>query len=279
MDTTQKALRFYFKGLATISPSAAGKASFKLFQKVRKKSIRKREEIFFEKANQFDIQFKNTQINCYELGNEHAELVFLVHGWDSNAGSLSKIAFALVEEGKRVVAFNLPAHAFSKEKSTNLLACGEAFRAVIKHVSPAAKPSIISHSFGSAVVSLALKNGFIAANKLIFLTNPNKVENIYKDFTDYIGLNAKAQQHLIKLTEDVLNAPIASISVEQNLQTVQYEALYLLHDKNDKVLPIENSLEVLAATEKSSLKTFEKTGHYKMLWNDEVVETCVNFLK
>jgi len=53
--------------------------------------------------------------------------VILVHGWDSNAGSMSKIAEALVKKNKRVIAFNLPGHAFSKSSSTNLIECKDAF--------------------------------------------------------------------------------------------------------------------------------------------------------
>lgn len=278
MDKTQKALRLYFKALGAVSSSAAGNAGFKLFQKVRKKDIRERERGFFDKARPFDVAFKNTKINCYELGPNNAELVFLVHGWDSNAGSLSKIAFALQEQGKRVIAFNLPGHAFAKEKSTNLLECSLAMRTVLSQIETRYKPSIISHSFGSAVVSYVLSNKFISADKLIFLTNPNKVENVFKDFKDYIGLNDKSFQKMIFHTEKVLDAPISSISVQENLKSACYTSLLLIHDKNDRVLPLHNSLEVLAATSNSKLKTVEKTGHYKMLWNDDVVNECIRYL-
>lgn len=74
-----------------LSPAMSGKLAFMLFQKVRKKDIRTREQNFYKKARHFRIPMPSEDLNCYEMGNPGGELVFLVHGWDSNAGSLSTL--------------------------------------------------------------------------------------------------------------------------------------------------------------------------------------------
>lgn len=283
MAIQQTALKIYFGALSLVAPSYAAKKGFDIFQKVRKKDIRPREENFFKAAKHFQVEAildieKIDQIDCYEFGNPDQPLVVLVHGWDSNAGSLSQIANKLVEEGKRVVLFNLPGHAFSVHDSTNLLECKNAVTAVLNHIDPKPGFSMISHSFGSAVVAYALSKNTYELDKLIFLTNPNKVEHIFTEFKNFIGLNNRAYKALLKITRDKLGVPVEEVSVVANLSKVNYQQLLLIHDKNDKVLGYHNSLEVKEGNPKAKLLTFENIGHYKMLWNKEVISNCATFL-
>ncbi len=283
MTIQHKIIKFYFGSLSFFAPRAAAKKGFSLFQKVRKKDIRPREEDFYKKASHFAVKAKLDDhkiepIDCYELGEKNHPLVILVHGWDSNAGSMSQIANELVDSGKRVVLFNLPGHAFSPSSSTNLLECRRAVTAVLEEINPAPGFSIISHSFGSAVVAYALSKNNYELDKLIFLTNPNRVERIFTDFKNFIGLNDRAYRQLLQLTKEKLGEPIEAVSVESNLSKINFDQLLLIHDKNDKVLDYDNSVEVKRSTPKAKLITFENIGHYKMLWNKEVITNCVNFL-
>jgi pimeloyl-ACP methyl ester carboxylesterase len=284
MAIQQTALKIYFGSLSFFAPKLAAKKGFELFQKVRKKDIRPREESFFRSAKHFKVEAvldtnKVDQIDCYELGEENQPLVILVHGWDSNAGSMSQIANKLVEDRKRVVLFNLPGHAFSAHDSTNLLECKNAVTAVLKHLNPAPGFSVVSHSFGSAVTAYALSKNKYELDKLIFLTNPNKVEHIFTEFKDFIGLNKRAYNALLKMTCEKLGEPIEGVSVAANLNRIDFQELLLIHDKNDKVLGYHNSVEVKAENPKANLMTFENIGHYKMLWNREVINTCAVFLE
>ena len=84
---------------------------------------------------------------------ENNNLVFLLHGWESNPGSLSKIAYSLSENNYRVISFNLPGHRGYKSNYTNLFECKEAFKSVIKHINPKTPFNVVAHSFGSAVTT------------------------------------------------------------------------------------------------------------------------------
>jgi len=276
-------IRTYFGSVSAVSPELAARNAFKLFQKVRKKSIREREEKLFLDARQFNVEAqldhgKTELINCYELGEAGRPLVILVHGWDSNAGSMSQIAYELVAEGKRVVLFNLPGHAFYERSSTNLLECREAFSAVLKEIDPKPGFSVVSHSFGSAVTAYALSKNNYKLDKLVFLTNPNKVERIFDDFKNFIGLGGRAYNKLLDLAQQKLGEPIQEVNVANNLSKIDFKKILLIHDKNDKVLDYNNSLEVKDSTSKAELLTYENIGHYKMLWNDKVIADCTHFL-
>ncbi len=283
MNVQKTLVKTYFGSVSAVSPKFAARNAFNLFQKVRKKSIREREEAFFQDARKFDVKAeldrgKMELINCYELGEVGQPLVVLVHGWDSNAGSMSQIAYQLVAEGKRVVLFNLPGHAFYKRSSTNLLECREALSAVLNDINPEPGFSMISHSFGSAVTAYALSKHNYKLDKLVFLTNPNKVERIFEDFKNFIGLGDRAYAQLLEMAKQKLGEPVQEANVVDSLYKVDYNELLLIHDRNDKVLDYYNSLEVKEATPKAQLLTYENIGHYKMLWNDQVIADCTRFL-
>lgn len=278
MNVQLTAIRTYFAIYSVLAPKKAARKSFVVFQKVRKKDIRPREADFFSTTRHSQIDYDFGKIDCYFLGDETHPLVFLIHGWDSNAGSLSKIAQKLVENNYYVILMNLPGHAFSAENSTNLLECKYAFNALLAKINPTTPFSVISHSFGSAVVSYALSETEFQVDKLIFLTNPNRVEHIFEDFKAQIGLKTKAYQELLRITEEKLREPISEVSVEKKLKKVNFNQLVLIHDKFDKVLAYENSQEVLRAFPSAKMLPFENVGHYKMLWNEAVIDACVRAL-
>jgi len=279
MKLYSKIIKKLFKLISFISPKLGGKSAFKLFQRVRKKDIRKREAAFYNKARHFKIPFLKEDLNCYELGSADGALIFLVHGWDSNAGSLSKFAFELDKMNYRVISFDLPAHTHSKSKYSNLYECKEAFKTLLDLVQPTTPFSIISHSFGSGVVSYALAETNYKIDKLVFLTSPNYFKDIFTEFKNFIELGDKAFKYMVRLADHLLGERLEDLSVEDKLQYANYGQLLLIHDIHDKILPYKNSEKVSQSVHRAALKTYEKVGHYRMLWNDDVLEETLAFIK
>ena len=278
MNTDILLLKTYFGWTSFVNPDKAAKKSFRLFQKVRKKNIREREEHFFALSRSFKVQSHKEPLDCFELGNPSGDVVLIVHGWDSNAGSMSMIAHALAKANKRVISFNLPGHAFSKSSSTNLVECKDAFLSVVDFLNLKEPFSVVAHSFGSAVSTYALSKSDYTIDKLVLLTNPNKIETIFKEFKTFINLGNRAYSKLLKITHDRLGEPLSNLSVQENLKKINYQNLLLIHDKHDKVLPYHHSVEVNNEIENAKLITLEHVGHYKMLWNAEVIDRTVGFL-
>lgn len=272
-------IRTYF-GLSSIfNPEKTAEKSFNIFQKVRRKDIREREIPFYQQARKFQILTDTNQIDCFELGDPSGPLVFLVHGWESNAGSMSQLAQKFSDKRFRVIAFNLPGHAFYKASHTNLLECKRAMMAVMEFVDPKAPFSVVAHSFGSAVAANALADSQREVKRMVFLTNPNKMLDVFMDFKETIGLRNKAYRALIRNTSQILGAPIQSLDVSANLKKVRCERLLLIHDEHDKVLPHLNSFQINSDHQNVQLISLEKVGHYKMLWTDEVTGRAVSFIE
>ncbi len=273
-----KLLRLYYKIVSKISPRLGGYMAFNLFQKVRKKDVRQREESFYEKARHFKISFLNQDLRCYELGNVQGELIFLVHGWDSNAGSLSKFAFELAERNYRVVSFDLPGHARYDSDRTNLYECKEAFKSLLEFIDPQEPFTVISHSFGSAVTTYTISKLNYKVDKFVFLTTPNSLLEVFRDFKNFVGITDKAFGYMIKNAEGIVNEKIESVNVSERLKNISFTKLLLVHDKADKIIPFKNSEDVHHANKNSNLKAYDKIGHYRMLWNDDVLEDTLSFI-
>tara|TARA_B100000780_G_C21107993_1_gene447543 strand:+ start:600 stop:1445 length:846 start_codon:yes stop_codon:yes gene_type:complete len=273
-------LRFYFKTISLFAPKFAGSKAFKLFQKVRIKTIRKREEEFYINAKHFKISFDKENISCYELGENNPNLVFLLHGWESNAGSLSKIAYKLAENNYRVISFDLPGHARYKSNYTNLAECKNAFTRVIGFIKPIKSFSVLSHSFGSAVTTYTLSKLNYKIDKLVFLTSPNSILEIFTDFKNLIGLSATAFSYLIEDGDLLAHEKIKNFNIGEKLKHFYFSKLLLIHDEYDKIIPFKNSKEIQKMNEVNTrILKYKNIGHYKMLWNNKVVEDTMRFFK
>jgi esterase/lipase len=264
-------IRLYFKILSAIAPAKAGAQAFRLFQRTRKLPFKKEEANFYQHVKHVEVVHPRENIRVYETGNPEGDLVLLVHGWESNAGSMSAVASTLSALGFRVVALDLPAHGQSQLTHTNLRECTEALRALIYQLRPVKPFSVISHSFGSAVTAMALAGSRYEIDKWIMLTSPNKIFDIFNDYKKQIALSEVAFEELLQLAQFILKEPIEDVTVERKAALVNYSSLTLIHDVNDKVLPFSNSLHFSKVLRNAELYKLKNAGHYRMLYNGGVL--------
>lgn len=264
--------KIYYGFLSAVAPKVAAEKAFHLFQGVRNKKIRSNEEPFFEAAKSFMTPFKGEDIICYELGNSNGKLVLMVHGWDSHPGAMSAIGFDLAKRGYRVVSFNLPGHGRQKGKRNNILHSANAIESVIRLLKVDHPFAIVCHSFGSAATAFSLMSSGIEVDQLVFLTSPNRMEKVFRDFQGMINLGEIAFDLLVKRVEDYLGKKLDEVAVQNVWKKVNYKRLLVIHDRNDKVIPFENAANINANWPNSELLELEGTGHYKMLWDEKVIQ-------
>ncbi len=273
-----KIVQFYYGVLGLLSPTIAAKSALNLFQKVRKKDIRDREKPFYEKARSFKFDFKHEKLDGYMFGEPAKEVVFLIHGWDSNAGCLLAITDELLKKGKYVVSFNLPAHAFHTSPKTNLFESKNAFKSLLNQLPEFESISVISHSFGSALTAYALSELDLEVNQLVFLTSPNQIIDIFYDFKQLIKLNDKAFNRLVEYTDEIIEEPLRELSVTEKLTNVKFKHLHLIHDEADKIIPFKTAQQINQGHANSTLHAFQNIGHYRMLWNEAVINKTISCL-
>ncbi len=275
MSLKLKLFKTYYRIFSQISPEKAGISAFNRFQTTQNKNIRERELPFFQTATEFRVPFGNEDLYCYSLGNKNNPWILLVHGWDSNIGSMFAIAKELVQNNYYVIGLNLPAHGPSKLKKTNMEICHNAFLSLYDYLSPTKPISIVSHSFGSAVVSYSLSKRNLPINELIFLTCPNSIEQVFLDYSSQIGLTTLAHRHMVKLAEHILDEKVEHMVVSELIKTVKYKSLTIIHDEFDKVIPIADAKKISKSSANATLITMKNVGHYRMLWNPDLINKII----
>ena len=265
-------IRLYFQSLTQISPETAGRQALKLFQRTMKRPIRLREQAFYEQAKAIIVPHESEDIVAYETGNSYGPLVFLVHGWDGNAGQMAPIAQQLGKQGYRVISFDLPAHGKSKLKYTNLRKMSQALHSVIAQIDPTEPFSVVAHSFGSAVSIYSLTQDRYDIDKLVLLTSPDKFEPIFMEFAQTIGLNKKAYQIMVNGISKIVRQPAGQMHLSEMCRQIPVRQFTMMHDRHDKVLPFRNAALFAAANPECELIALENVGHYRMLWNEEVLQ-------
>ncbi len=278
MSLKHNLIKSYFSVFSSIAPQKAGKSAFQLFQKTQQKNIRARELPFFEKTTEFKVPFKQEDLYCYKAGNINNPWVLLVHGWNSNIASMHAILEQLVQHNYYVIGLNLPAHGPSRLKRTNMLQCSEALQTLLEFTQPEQPISIVSHSFGSAVVSYSLTKFQLTANQLIYLTCPNSLGEAFEEYSAMIGLGRKAHDNMVQQAENILEQKLDKVVVSKLLNDNSYNHLTIIHDEFDKVIPFKDAQKIHQANPKSQLIGMQNIGHYRMLWNKELIQKVIDQL-
>ena len=271
-------IKLYFTIVSRIFPDLAAKQAINLFQKPTKRAYKQNEIEFYNKAKHFTVNHKEETLDAYELGSNNKKLVFIVHGWGSNIGRLSKIAFRLEKEGYRVVGMNFPAHGNSKLTKTNMVFSKNAFVNFVKQINPKESFSIVSHSFGSSVSAFAMSEMGLEFDNLVFLTSANKTSEIFLDYKKLINLSDKSFNKMLDYSFKLVNLDFMKLNIEELLTKVKYKKMLVIHDKYDKMLAYHFATEIASKSRNCELMTLENKGHSGMLFENEVIEKVVNFL-
>ena len=261
--------------LSFIAPSTAAKRAVSIFSKVRIKGIRTKEQTFYEEARKFEVKRDKEDLSCYELGNPDGKLLFLVHGWESNPGCFTLFLPHLMQY--RIIAFTLPAHSQNRETHTNMYEGKDAFKLVLNHFEPQETFHVVAHSLGSSVTAFALSETNYKADKLVFLSANTDIVQVFDDFQKLLGFNDRVFRLIAKRIEDKVGDKLEEMKVEDRLKQVSFNELLLIHDKFDKIIPFEKSETLSKKFDNSKLIPFEKIGHYRMLWNDKVLQEVLDF--
>ncbi|MEM1137052.1 MAG: alpha/beta hydrolase [Bacteroidota bacterium] len=273
-----KIIRLGFKHLGPILPQLAGNIAFKLFASPKKIKSSRKPSAIMDEARTFNIVHQDRKIQCYAWGKQGPK-VLLVHGWESKAAHMQNFVPPLVEMGYEVLAFDGPAHGKSEGKQTNLIDFSHTIETLALKVGGITH--IIAHSFGSGASGVALSESTsqLFVNKLVMITSPNKLQDIFNDFYRIVRMPAIVQNHFEILIERIVNKPIEHFEMASRLKYARTNEIMLIHDENDTVIPIDFSKRIVALNPRIKFWATQGKGHYKIIKDREVIEQVVEFLE
>lgn len=199
-------------------------------------------------------------------------VILLIHGWEGSASSFTSIARRLLDEGYRVVLFDLPAHGYSPGRKTNLVEISGIIRQL--EDDEGGFHAIIGHSFGAACAGYAIKSGVSVAH-FISISAPTTLSFIVDRFCYMVGASEKTKHGLIQKLETILQGPYEQESLTE-LATDFKPAGLIVHDRKDRIVPYSHAEAFSAAWLGARLFDTRKLGHSRILRDDEVIQVITS---
>ncbi len=259
-------LKKTFNILQRISPKITASIAFSFISKPKKKKIRVFEKSIMELATASTIRFKKFNIRTYNWGNGNKN-VLLVHGWGGRASNYGAIIPELINNGYNVISFDGPCHGESTKKKTNFFEMSDLVKLFLQKDK---YDLIITHSMGTVLTFTAMSSLKYEVNQMIILTTPNQFLEFIDLAVIQFGLTDQTTKLLIKKTTKKYD-PI-TLKVSNIIKDIKMKDVTLIHDKFDKVIPIEKSKTVSSLIKNSKFIEIHDTGHFKMLWSEKVVQ-------
>lgn len=261
--------------VSTLFPNLVVNYAYKQLTNPQVKKLRPNEIDVLNTSNKETISFKGFDIQLYTWqGGE--DKILLIHGWEGQAGNFADLIPMLIEKNYTVYTFDAPSHGYSSRGRTSLFEFTELVGILIRKYEV---KKLISHSFGGVATTYALfTNKDLCIDKYVLFTTPDKFIERINDVKEQVGITEKVKEKLIKRLEKELSLDVFKLNVSEFVKEINVSKALIIHDKEDKVLPINRSMNVHKNWQNSKFYEIEGTGHFRILRTKYVLEKTIDFL-
>jgi pimeloyl-ACP methyl ester carboxylesterase len=223
-------------------------------------------------------QIKNHKIATYSWGRTRPvakPLVLLVHGWSGRGTQLGSFVEPLLDAGYRVLSFDAPAHGQSSGKQTTIFEIVDVILALQKHYGEF--DSVISHSFGGPCTALAIQKG-LKVKRFVAISPPATIMGLVTKFISALHINDKTGAQLIYRIENFFGDHVwHDLSMTTLVENLTVPG-FVIHDTQDVDIPWEEGQAIASAWGNASFKRTDDLGHRRILRDDDVIASAVNFI-
>ncbi|MBK5114645.1 MAG: alpha/beta hydrolase [Candidatus Heimdallarchaeota archaeon] len=262
-----------FNTIGNLFPAFGTKVARKLLFTPRKRKIREEFEYLDKQSTIMNIPFKDGFLKVREWGS--GSTILLVHGWNANWSHFGKLIPVLLNQGYRVVAYDAPAHGESSGKETNIVEMSNALLAIKNEIGEIY--AVVGHSLGGATTALALKRG-LNVPKVVLSAPPMSIKQVIDIYSSMLYLPNKIKQRLYSETEKRIEHTLDEVSAYSFAHNMQIPLL-LFHDVNDEYVPYESSQHLAKIWKGTKFVSTQGLGHRRLLWNSDVHQQIMGFLK
>jgi pimeloyl-ACP methyl ester carboxylesterase len=268
-------IRWTLPRLEMIAPRYAHNWFVDLFFSPPRYTIPQVEREVLQQAQRSKLYIGDVPIEVYTWGTGPA--VLLVHGWAGRASQFRNFVLYLTDRGYQVIAFDAPAHGNSKGNRTNIFQFRDAILQLEKRAGEFR--AIVAHSIGGAAAIFALAEG-IKTQTVITIATPSIGDEIIHEFALRINGSAKAEEklkaHILKTFQRPFHELMASHFAQQLDQSIDW---LIIHDEHDKEASMQNAQRLYEAYPRATVKITSTLGHTRILRDEEVIATCLNFIE
>ena len=272
-STNVRKVRFIgglLRGLELASPELATQAAWKLWTTPQRFRPPEREAKLLARAEQLQVTFAGGALQAWAWGQ--GPVVLLMHGWEGRGAQLGSFVRPLVEAGRRVVAFDGPAHGRSPGNVAHVPAFADAIGAVAR--SQGHLEAIVAHSMGAAAAGWMLAP--LRVPKAVLIAPPDPREVLIR-FQELLGFRDGTRERLLERSARTFGRSLAEFGPELLLGDASTE-LMLIHDQGDRFVPLSDGQRWLQARPEARWVQTEGLGHHRILRDPQVVARTVAFL-
>jgi pimeloyl-ACP methyl ester carboxylesterase len=221
-----------------------------------------------------DVPFQHGFIRTYSWGKEPT--VLFIHGWESRGSRFTSFVKPMLNAGYRIVLMDGHAHGASSGRQTTYLQYGDSLHAVVKWIGE--PHAIVAHSYGTAAtVTLFDRLEMPCVERVVLVAPVNKLTDIVNMFVSLLSLPDRAVSAMINRLEQMAGRDLETFSME-NIAAHRTEMALIVHDTEDRIIPYVNGKAVAAAWSGAQFMTTKGLGHRRILENEAVIRTVVEFL-
>ncbi len=208
-------------------------------------------------------------------------VVYLVHGWAGAAHQLTPFVGPLVAKGFRVIGFDGLSHGRSDagahgRRSSDAVELARSLDAVHARFGPA--HAVVAHSMGTLSTVLALRLGWIRADRLVFIAPVTRVADFVRRIRAELGFGDRTQSRLEALAQARTGYAVADLDVPRLVGEVEPDHLLVVHDEGDRETPHAGSVRLVSGWETAQLHSTRGLGHRRILADEGVTAVVSRFV-
>ena len=258
-----------FRVLSAVAPGLSVRAAAKLFSSPKSRPISEEEYAILEQGEPLALA-SGLAATAWGEG----PVILLVHGWERHRASLGHFVTPLVARGKRVVAFDAPAHNDSPGRTVNPVMFMKAILGVAEELGGVR--GIVAHSMGGGATVLSLHAG-LRAERVVLLAPASDWDHQLRFFARFIGLSDRVAQRFIRHMEQQAGRALSEMTPEHLCPTLSQPAR-LFHDPEDQRVPYRDSVDLEVHWSGAKLVSVSGLGHSDLLHDECVIRQTVDFL-
>lgn len=261
--------------LESISPRLVAKLGYRAFNNPQVKKYRPFEKAINDQAEKSFMDFQGGKIARYTWG-EGEKTALLVHGWEGRASNFGQVIPRLLEKGYRVIGFDAPGHGQSGRAKNPF----KTFLALIHYMlQEESYDLLVSHSAGSALTIWGLQKLDLLIPQVIICTVPDRLEDRFQMTIDQLGLGPRTKELMMQLFKAETGLDAGKLVTSQLVREIRFDTVLFISDVNDRVLPLDWTQAVQRSVPNSELMLLNNTGHFRMLWSDQLEKIIIDRVK
>ncbi len=275
MSISTKLVQSAVRTVSTIAPSWTAHKFRKLL--VTPRSFKpKAHELGAEKAGErFEIEPGLSAIRwTLDIPGSTSKRAVLVHGWEGRATQMGPLVPVLLSKGYEVIGLDMPAHGNSSGSVTHGIGFAEAILKAEKKLGKI--DLLVTHSMGGVASTMAVNKG-MQIDAFVMISSPARMDWVMQRMAKGFGLTKKTTHLLVEYMSEFVGIH-ASAFDNQAFLTDYQKPLLIIHDHNDKEVPISDAERLASGRENTETFFTKGLGHRRILQDEAVKEQLANFI-